>query len=173
VRLPTEAEWEFAARGSQSRKFPWGDNESTPEHANYGELINRTTAVGAYPMGVTPEGIFDLAGNIWEWCLDWYNDKYYAECKKRGMARDPGGPKSGEYRVLRGGAYWSDVNDLRAARRYRYDPDLWNDFGGFRVVWSAESRSPAEFRHANAARSRTGGWRRNMTRPPPAGPLEK
>jgi hypothetical protein len=83
------------------------------------------------------------------------------------------GLKAATGRAARGGSWINNDHNLRAALRNSNNPDNRNDNRGFRVVMAAESRSAAEIRHANAARSRTGGWRRNMTRPPPAGPLEK
>ncbi len=139
VRLPAEAEWEFAARGKDGRKFPWGNDEPTPEHANYGKMINRPTAIGIYSRGVTPEGIFDLAGNVWEWCLDWYDEKYYAECKKKGVVKDSRGPEKGALRVQRGGSYYSQPEALRGGLRLMNYPYVRLDAYGFRVCVAGAS----------------------------------
>ncbi|MGH7495884.1 MAG: formylglycine-generating enzyme family protein [bacterium] len=140
VRLPTEAEWEFAARGKEGRKYAWGSGEPTLEHANYDESkISRPTIVGSYPKGVTPDEIFDLVGNVWEWCQDWYSEKYYAECKKKGVIQNPAGPGEGTGRILRGASWYNNAGALRGSRRSGFVPGYRVDSIGFRVVARAES----------------------------------
>jgi formylglycine-generating enzyme required for sulfatase activity len=129
--LTREAEWEKAARGTDHRQFPWGDHDPTDRLCNFDGNEGGTTKVGrCSPQGDSPYGCADMAGNVWEWCADWYDADYY----ERSPYENPAGPSSGEYRMLRGGSWHDDAYYVRCAIRHRCDPDRRYANVGFRCA---------------------------------------
>lgn len=134
-RLPTEAEWEKAAKGTSDRRFPWGNVEPTPKHLNYNQpWIGEKTLmpVGSYEAGKSPYGLYDMAGNVWEWVNDWYDAQYYEKSPKK----NPKGPDTGTKKVIRGAGWQNETPTVRIFTRVESDPTVRNESTGFRCAAS-------------------------------------
>jgi formylglycine-generating enzyme required for sulfatase activity len=131
IRLPTEAQWEYAARAGMNTSYYWG-NDITPNHANYNDTgIGATSAVGLFPAGENKFGLLDMSGNVWEWCVTQWQGNYKDYLKNEERLNSPEGDKR---RVVRGGAFLNVGSDLRCACRSGWGPNFRSGDQGFRVV---------------------------------------
>jgi len=141
--LPTEAQWEYACRAGARILTPFSFGETiTPDQANYdgnypydegekGKYREETVDVKSFPSNAW--GLYEMHGNVLEWCSDWYDEQYYNQCKEQGIVENPKGPDSGGGRVLRGGSWDGDARDCRSASRSWYDPGHRHILIGFRL----------------------------------------
>ena len=134
-RLPTEAEWEKAARGTNWRSYPWGFSDPNPRLANYAEtMIHESVSSFSYPLGASPYGVLNMSGNVREWVADWYDPHYY----EVSPYANPKGPETGKEKSLRSGSYNEGPRGVAIDKRYRHEPQSAGLSRGFRCAQDAD-----------------------------------
>ena len=134
ARLPSESEWEKAAKGTDERPYPWGTRFTEGERCNANNQIGTTTPVDEWPDGLSFYEVWDMAGNVYEWCQDYLDDEYY----KESPSTNPKGPDGGQERVIRGGSYQETRAALRTTHRMGASEVSTRDNIGFRLAMDAE-----------------------------------